>query len=113
MIWLVYGPGHTQWQGWRWSAEWGEAEATCDMMVRERRQMREWLSTLSGVSIREAAFEALHHFFKSLEPRVGLRTALTFPLLPPPQKNRVPPSDSSPETATPGGISILSRTCPV
>src|SRR4029450_3880206 len=41
------------------------------------------------------------------------RTALTFPLLPPPQKKRSPPSDSSPETATPGGISSLSRTFPV
>src|SRR5947208_12519228 len=47
------------------------------------------------------------------EPRLGRRTALTFPLLPPPQKNRSPPSDSSPDTPTPGGISILSRTCPV
>jgi hypothetical protein len=40
------------------------------------------------------------------------RTALTLPLLPPPQKNRSPPSDSSPETSTPGGISSLSRTLP-
>ena len=39
--------------------------------------------------------------------------ALTFPLLPPPQKNRSPPSDSSPDTPTPGGISSLSRTSPV
>src|SRR5712671_5801251 len=45
--------------------------------------------------------------------RRGRRTALTFPLLPPPQKNRSPPSDSSPDTPTPGGISSLSRTCPV
>jgi hypothetical protein len=47
------------------------------------------------------------------EPRLGRRTALTFPLLPPPQKNWSPPSDSSPEPATPGGISSLSRTSPV
>ena len=47
------------------------------------------------------------------EPRLGRRTVLTLPLLPPPQKNRSPPSDSSPETATPGGISIISRTSPV
>ena len=47
------------------------------------------------------------------EPRLGRRTVLTFPLLPPPQKNRSPPSDSSPETPTPGGISSLSRTSPV
>src|SRR5713226_6994701 len=47
------------------------------------------------------------------EPRLGRRTVLTFPLLPPPQKNRSPPSDSSPETSTPGGISSLSRTSPV
>src|SRR5688572_12079798 len=44
---------------------------------------------------------------------LGRRTALTFPLLPPPQKNRSPPSDSSPDTPTPGGISSLSRTSPV
>src|SRR5712691_13530186 len=42
-----------------------------------------------------------------------LRTTRTFPLLPPPQKNRSPPSDSSPDTPTPGGISSLSRTSPV
>ena len=46
-------------------------------------------------------------------PRLGRRTALTFPLLPPPQKNWSPPSDSSPDTLTPGGISSLSRTSPV
>src|SRR6202162_2861824 len=45
--------------------------------------------------------------------RLGRRTALSLPLLPPPQKNRSPPSDSSPETPTPGGISMLSRTSPV
>ncbi len=39
----------------------------------------------------------------------GRRTALTLPLLPPPQKNRSPPSDSSPEMPTPAGISICSR----
>src|SRR5262249_35389921 len=47
------------------------------------------------------------------EPRLGRRMALTFPLLPPPQKNCSPPADSSPETFTPGGISSLSRTSPV
>ena len=47
------------------------------------------------------------------ELRLGRRTVLTLPLLPPPQKNRSPPSDSSPETAAPGGISSLSRTSPV
>src|SRR5881296_1459532 len=46
-------------------------------------------------------------------PRLGRRTVLTLPLFPPPQKNRSPPSDSSPETATPSGISSLSRTSPV
>jgi hypothetical protein len=46
-------------------------------------------------------------------PRRGRRTALTLPLLPPPQKNRSPPSHSRPETPTPGGISSLSRTSPV
>src|ERR1700751_5180176 len=47
------------------------------------------------------------------EPRLGRGTVLTFPLLPPPQKNCPPPSDSSPDTPTPGGISRLSRTSPV
>src|SRR5262249_30132367 len=46
-------------------------------------------------------------------PRLGRRTALTLPLLPPPQKNRSLPLDSSPDTATPRGISIRSRTSPV
>src|SRR5690606_28140490 len=46
-------------------------------------------------------------------PRPGRRTTLTVPLLPPPQKNRSPPSDSSPDTPTPGGISRRSRTSPV
>src|SRR3984893_2588488 len=47
------------------------------------------------------------------EPHLGRRTVLTFPLFSPPQKNRSPPSDSSPDTCTPGGISRLSRTSPV
>src|SRR5262245_20670607 len=42
----------------------------------------------------------------------GRRTARTFPVFPPPQKNRSLPSDSSPETFTPAGISIDSRTLP-
>src|SRR5262249_27124493 len=47
------------------------------------------------------------------EARLGRRTVLTFPLFPPPQKNRSPPSDSSPDTLTPGGISSRSRTSPL
>src|SRR5262249_55521398 len=47
------------------------------------------------------------------EARLGRRTTLTFPLGPPPQKNRSPPSHSSPETTSPRGISIRSRTVPV
>src|SRR5215510_7097049 len=47
------------------------------------------------------------------ELRLGRRTALTFPVLPPPQKNWSPPSDSSPDTPVPRGISSLSRTSPV
>ena len=39
--------------------------------------------------------------------------ALTFPLLPPPQKNVSLPLDSRPDTATPGGMSICSRTSPL
>ena len=45
-------------------------------------------------------------------PRLGRRTARTLPLLPPPQKNRSPPSDSSPETPVPAGISRRSSTSP-
>ena len=55
-------------------------------------------------------------FTSSAWPRslaLGRRTARTLPLLPPPQKNRSPPSDSSPDTPVPGGISSLSRTSPV
>src|SRR5207245_5463599 len=55
----------------------------------------------------------LFDYFLVAGPRLGRRTVLTLPLLPPPQKNRSPPSDSSPETPTPGGISSLSRTSPV
>ncbi len=47
------------------------------------------------------------------EARFDRRTALTFPPLPSPQKNRSPPSDSSPDTPAPGGISSLSRHSPV
>ena len=50
---------------------------------------------------------------RAVESRLGRRTVLTVPLLPPPQKNRSPPSNSSPDTATPAGISSLSRTSPV
>jgi len=46
------------------------------------------------------------------EPRLGRRTALTFALFPPPQKNWSPPSDSSPDTSIPAGISRVSRTSP-
>src|SRR5262249_30501240 len=46
-------------------------------------------------------------------PGLGRRTARTFPVPPPPQKNRSPPLDSSPDTFTPDGISRVSRTSPV
>src|SRR5215207_6598647 len=46
------------------------------------------------------------------EAHLGLRTALTLPLPPPPQKNVSPPFDSSPDTLIPGGMSICSRTSP-
>ena len=57
------------------------------------------------------AFWHVHPYFFGLapEPRLGRPTALTFPLLPPPQKNRSPPSDSSPDTPTPRGISSFSQ----
>ena len=46
-------------------------------------------------------------------PYAGLRTTLTFRLFCPPQKNRSPPSDSSPEIVIPRGMPTLSSTCPV
>jgi hypothetical protein len=54
-----------------------------------------------------------HDGLSAAAPRVGRRMALTFPLLPPPQKNRSAPSDSSPDTPTPGGSSSFSSTSPV
>ncbi len=51
--------------------------------------------------------------FRRRAVRLGRRTALSFPLFPPPQKNKSRPSDSSPDTATPEGILIFSRTSPV
>jgi DNA ligase-1 len=48
-----------------------------------------------------------------VEPRPGRRTTRSLPLFPPPQKNRSAPSDSSPETPAPVGISSRSRTFPV
>src|SRR5262245_49078715 len=54
-----------------------------------------------------------YFFGSAAEPRLGRRTALSFPLRPPPQKNRSPPSDSSPDTPVPGGILSSSRTSPV
>src|SRR5262245_19290956 len=47
------------------------------------------------------------------DARLGRRTALTFPVFSPPQKKRSAPSDSSPETCTPGGMAIRSSTAPV
>lgn len=44
--------------------------------------------------------------------RLGLRTARTLPLGPPPQKKRPPPSDSRPDTPTPCGMEISSRISP-
>ena len=43
----------------------------------------------------------------------GRRMARTFPVRPPPQKKRASPSDSSPDTFTPGGILSRCRTSPV
>jgi hypothetical protein len=40
---------------------------------------------------------ALRHAAYAAGLRLGRRTVRTFPLLPPPQKNRSPPSDSRPE----------------
>src|SRR5438874_9003294 len=66
---------------------------------------------MPGIEAYRASYD--YWAFDALGPRLGRRTVLTFPLFPPPQKNRSPPSDSSPETPTPGGISSLSRTSPV
>ena len=59
-------------------------------------------------------FQLFHTFYATTaaERRLGRRTALTFPLFPPPQKNWSLPSDSSPEISIPGGISRVSRTSP-
>src|SRR5688572_12963808 len=46
--------------------------------------------------------------FPAAESRLGRRMVLNLPVLPPPQKNRSLPSDSSPDTPTPGGILIFS-----
>src|SRR5262249_34263077 len=69
--------------------------------------------TLQSRAFVRAFGNGCHHFFGLVvEPRVGRRTTLTFPLLPPPQKKRSPPSDSSPDTPSRAGISSLSRTFP-
>jgi hypothetical protein len=47
-----------------------------------------------------------------LMPCIDRRTTLTFLLFPPPQKNRSLPSDSSPETPTPAGMSSCSTRRP-
>src|SRR5690606_2352510 len=46
-------------------------------------------------------------------PEDGRRTTRSFALVPPPQKKRSAPSDSSPDTPTPAGMSRRSRTSPV
>lgn len=51
--------------------------------------------------------------YPAVAARRGCRTALIFPLFPPPQKNRSLPSDSRPDTKTPLGIPSFSRTSPV
>ena len=70
-----------------------------------------------GADILERSSRALWHatYFYSLaaEPRVGRRTALTFPLFPPPQKNVSLPFDFNPDTISPGGMSSCSRTSPL
>jgi len=80
-----------------------------------RCRLRRYCQERAFVSALVCAFWHARPYFFGLaaEPRLGRRTALTFPLLPPPQKNRSLPSDSSPDTPMPGGISSFSRTCPV
>ena len=58
------------------------------------------------LAIRRDEIEAAESLLPVAEPRLGRRMARTFPLLPPPQKNWSPPSDSSPETATPPALAV-------
>src|SRR3989344_6573727 len=50
---------------------------------------------------------------RSQSTHQGRCTTLSRPLLPPPQKNRSPPSDSRPDTPLPSGSLRLSSTSPV
>src|ERR1700742_1570171 len=52
-------------------------------------------------------------FPSSRSHHLGRRTARTLPLLPPPQKNRSLPSDSSPDTVVSGGMSSRTSSSPV
>jgi hypothetical protein len=70
-------------------------------------------SPVRAASITCSWIDGVSQPLPAAETRLGRRTALTLPLSPPPQKNRSPPSDSSPETPTPGGRSSLSSTSPV
>ena len=95
----------------------------CRLSHTKRLSASEWVSGAScNRTQMNLAAASIHWFAESTgildplpltAPRRGRRTALTFRLFPPPQKNCSPPSDSSPGTFTPGGISRLSRGSPV
>ena len=106
----------------------GFSTFTCPRRRRSPRAVVLFIAALDGAGLSSAATGPnfskptsylmldLTRILESLrlgERRPARRTALTFPLLPPPQKNRSAPSDSSPDTPTPAGISRLSRTSPV
>jgi hypothetical protein len=59
----------------------------------------EWCLTAVLLSSDAQPDEAIEDYRLVLRP--GRRTALTFPLFPPPQKKRSRPSDSSPDTLMP------------
>lgn len=71
------------------------------------------LSQTAAVTLAASARVLIQNRFIAADFHSGRRTALTFPLLPPPQKNRSWPSNSSPDTPTPAGICTLSKTSPV
>src|SRR5580704_7078137 len=63
--------------------------------------------------LRKASWRRLRAVDEDLGAHLGLRTVLTFPLGPPPQKNCSRPSLSNPDTPAPAGISSCSSTSPV
>ena len=83
------------------------SEVVAEILHRGRTGDRDWVTDSSTRSRRfdQARFFAAFCF--------GRRMLRTLPLLPPPQKKRSLPSDSSPDTCTPDGMSRHCTTSPV